>query len=108
MLTCGLSIAPGDTVGLVSGSLGRHGVFRRSGDSPEEVDSPGSAARREADVLAGVLAVTDGWAAQAVALRHRVPGVYLMIWMWQRAAGAAVMRSSPVTRVAPVSSARAT
>jgi hypothetical protein len=33
---------------------------------------------------------------------------YLMSWMSQRAPGEAVMRSSPVTKTAPVSSARAT
>ena len=34
--------------------------------------------------------------------------VYLMIWMSQRVPGAVVMRSSPVTRTAPINSARAT
>jgi hypothetical protein len=36
------------------------------------------------------------------------PSAYLMTWMSQRVPGAAVMRSSPVTRTAPVISARAT
>lgn len=45
--------------------------------------------------------------ADAIAASVR-KAVYLMIWMSQRALGAAVMRSSPVTRAAPVSSARAT
>jgi len=34
--------------------------------------------------------------------------VYLMMWISQRVRGAAAIRSSPVTRMAPVSSARAT
>lgn len=39
VMTCDLSIAPGDTVAPVNDSWGRHGLFVVGGDSPEEVDS---------------------------------------------------------------------
>ena len=90
---------------VADGSRASRACNRRNGRSEAGSDGlkaavpPPAIAFGEVTRSAGDLAVMAASACQAV---------YLMIWMSQRAPGAALMRSSPVTRTAPVSSARAT
>ena len=52
--------------------------------------------------------VAPGTLASATGASSNHASCYLMTWMTQRATGQAVMRSSPVTRTLPVTSAKAT